>query len=388
MRAVICGGGIAGLAHALALGTRGWDVTVLEIAPAPREGGYMIDLLGPGWSAAEALGIMPRIKGLGRRYELLRYVDARGRETAHLGLDALIAGSGGKFLSVMRPEIERTLREHLPRSVELRYGMTITAIECRIGGATATLDDGTRIGADLVIGADGLHSRVRGIMLGEEEPFVRRLGYHVGAFRCWAPGLAERLGSTVLLTDVIHQQVGVFAVDAGDPARSPTGEVCAFIALTDDGPLPKDGAERVRAELAHHGSIGRALRDRVPDDCYYDLVAQSVVPVWGLGRVVLAGDAAHAVSLLAGQGAAMAMTGAVRLGEALDVHDVDEALVVYDRGLRPLIEQTQRAGRRAAGAFVPTSRARQLGRRAALATTRIPGVRRVILGRVVGRGTH
>ena len=75
MKAVICGAGIAGLALARQLSTHGWEVVVLEKAPGPRTQGYMIDFFGAGYDAAEAMGVLPRLRELGYRVEEARFVD-------------------------------------------------------------------------------------------------------------------------------------------------------------------------------------------------------------------------------------------------------------------------------------------------------------------------
>lgn len=103
---------------------------------------------------------------------------------------------------------------------------------------------------------------------------------------------------------------------------------------------------------------------------YIDRVAQSVVPRWRLGGTLLMGDAAHAVSLLAGQGASLAIAGAVALGDALgSATGLDDGLAAYESTWRGKVEQVQRSARRSAPTFIPSSelglRLRRLGLRAA-----------------------
>ena len=84
MKAIICGAGISGLSAAAFLARAGWDVVVAEQAEGPRPQGYMIDFFGPGWQAANTLGIVPRIRELGYRVERLEYVDTSGQRTGYL----------------------------------------------------------------------------------------------------------------------------------------------------------------------------------------------------------------------------------------------------------------------------------------------------------------
>src|SRR4028118_812807 len=111
MRALICGAGIAGLALAERLTGHGWDVTVVERAPGPREQGYMIDFFGLGYDAAEATGIRPRLHELGYRVDGLGYVDASGRRRARLDYGRFARVVHGRLLSIMRPDLERADRK-------------------------------------------------------------------------------------------------------------------------------------------------------------------------------------------------------------------------------------------------------------------------------------
>ncbi|MFC5142380.1 FAD-dependent monooxygenase [Actinomycetospora rhizophila] len=384
MHAVISGAGIAGLATATALGGLGWRVTVVEVAPAPRRDGYMIDFFGPGWPAAERLGVLPALRRRGRVYRSARYVDRDGRTTGRLPLEVLAGIAGGRWFSILRPEIEEALREALPPSVEVRYGRTITAVEQRAlprAPVAATLDDGAVLEGDLLVAADGLHSGVRRLVVGDEASLLRPLGFQTAAFTCAAPDLAQRLGDEVVLTDVVGGQVGLFAVDRE--------RVSAFVVRRGGTRLPDDPHRAVVDELHRHGPWAAAVADRVPAHPYLDVVAQSVVPRWVHGRVLLAGDAAHAVSLLAGQGASLAIAGAVSLSDAVAAHDdLDAALDAHERAWRPVVEPVQRSGRRAAGTFVPRHRRDQWVRRTVLRAARLPVVSRRLAGNLTGAATH
>src|SRR6185312_7612602 len=90
-----------------------------------------------------------------------------------------------------------------------------------------------------------------------------------------------------------------------------------------------------------------------PHDIYYDVVAQTEMPHWHRDRVVLIGDAAYAVSLLAGQGASLAVAGAAALGDVLAKGNIEAGLVRLETSLQPLVLEKQRAGRRTANSFVP-----------------------------------
>src|SRR5579859_1535962 len=134
MRVVICGAGIAGLSLAQRLKTRGWEVVVIEKASGPRSQGYMIDFFGPGYDAAEVMGVLPRLKELGYMVEELVYLDERGRRRADLNYARFERAASGRLLSIMRPDLELALREQVMGAVDLRFGRGIVRIEDSTGG--------------------------------------------------------------------------------------------------------------------------------------------------------------------------------------------------------------------------------------------------------------
>lgn len=182
MDAVICGAGIAGLALAQRLVHHGWRVTMVEHANGPREQGYMIDFFGLGYDAAERMGVLPRLHELGYAVDELAYVDARGRRRAGADYRRFADAVDGRLLSIMRGDLERALREQVAADVDLRFATTVTGWDERPDGVDVSLSDGDTIAADLLVGADGIHSRVRALAFGAEERFLRHLGLHTAAF--------------------------------------------------------------------------------------------------------------------------------------------------------------------------------------------------------------
>ncbi|MBG0564562.1 FAD-dependent monooxygenase [Actinoplanes aureus] len=372
MRVIVCGAGIAGLALAQLLDGAGVEVTVVERAPGPHPGGYMIDFFGPGYDAAEAMGVLPRVQELGYRVKELAYVDEKGRRRAGLSYDEFARAAGGRVVSIMRPDLERAL--HSP--VDIRYGRTLTAVDNRADGVTVTLDDGETLTADLLAGCDGIHSTVRARAFGPERDYVRYLGFHTAAYTFDDPVAHAAVAGRFCMSDTLHRTLGfyglrdgrvaVFAVHpAGDPAR------------------PADARDALRHEYAGVGWIApRALAACPPaEQVYYDQVAQAVVPAWSTGRVVLLGDAAYAVSLLAGQGASLAVAGASLLARELTSGAaIDSAFHRYEQTLRPIVSDTQERARRGARWFVPTSPAQRWLRRFALRTGG-----RLLVSRLVGK---
>lgn len=375
MKALIVGAGIAGLSHARALARLGWQVQVLEAAPGQRGGGYMLDLWGLGYDAVEELGVLPELRSRGATFSVLGVRNPRGWNIASVDVNALAAAQGGRYFSILRPEVEAGLLAALPDQVSINYDQRVIGIDP--AGVVRTAE--RECSADLVVAADGLRSTVRALLLTGDH--VRPLGFHSGAWIGTDPDLAEELGAWALLSEVVGVQLAVYRVDKRRVAgfaieRSPTTE------------LPADAADYLRTRFSGCGEIFDRSLALVPSDPYFDLVAQTVVPRWVHGRVVLVGDAAHAVSLLAGQGAGMAIAGANALASALrgrDKSGLQRGLAEYEARWRPVTDTQQRRGRRAANTFVPRSRGALLLRRVAFNMTKLPCAAR-LAGGLVGGG--
>jgi 2-polyprenyl-6-methoxyphenol hydroxylase-like FAD-dependent oxidoreductase len=383
MKVAICGAGISGLALAHRMHAHGWEVVVLERAPGPRAQGYMIDFFGPGFDAAEAMGLLPALRARAHPIDEATYVDSAGRPTARLTFARFAAGGGGRLLSLLRSELEAVLREQLPDAVELRFSARVADVRHRPDGVDVGLADGTGLTADLLVGADGIHSTVRRLVFGEERRFLRYLGFHTAAFQFDDAVVEEATRHRVCLTDTPRRQIGVYGLGGG--------RVATFtVHRTSDPALPVDARAAVREE---YGSLGwlvpRVLAACPPSSqVFYDQVAQVEMPRWSHGRVTLLGDAGAAVSLLAGQGASLGVGGAYVLAEELAAAPTIEAgLERYERTWRPVATDRQEAGRRAARWFLPASRLQVRLRRAALRLSGLPGLDRAIVRAIAGDPT-
>jgi deazaflavin-dependent oxidoreductase (nitroreductase family) len=381
MKAIICGAGIAGLALAQRLESHGWEVVVVEHARGPRSQGYMLDFFGPGYDAARAMGVLPRLKRVAYRIEDVAYVDRKGRRRAHLNYGLFARIVNGRLLSLTRPDLETALREEVQDHVELRFGCSLSDVNTSPTGVTATLTDGSRVDADLLVGADGIHSVVRQLVFGAEEEFFRYLGFHSAAYIFDDPEIPSRLNARFCLTDSANRLMGLYGLR--------DGRVATFcVHRTADPTFPAD-TQRVLQET--YASLGwlvpRALEHCPPNsELYYDQVAQVEVPRWTRGRVVLVEDACQAVSLLAGQGAALAVAGAYVLGEHLATADsIEAALARYEQVWKPVIAEKQRVARRGTEWFLPRTAAGIWTRRLMLAAGSLPLLDRYLGAELVGK---
>ena len=374
MDITIVGGGIAGLAVAHELAPD-HDVTVLESSPGPRGGGYMIDFFGPGFVAAERMGIIEELRSRGHVFDGVRYGLPDGSQSGTIDVAPLVEAAGGRYFSILRPEVELGLLAQLPPSVDLRYDARVVGVR-DVGPerAAVTTAAGEVLESDLVIACDGVRSPIRE-HVAPGHGAILPMGYRAASYLFEDPQLASDLGERLLMTDTI-QRVGWLY--AADEAR--VGVMLSERVGRTDTDRPVADPTRLQREFAGlHPQIDQALT-RAPNSFYDDLVAQSHASRWSRGRVVLAGDAAHAPSLLAGQGTSVAIAGAEALARALRAAGphVEVGLAEYERSWRPTAEKVQRSGRLSASAFIPATsfqlRLQQLGRRA----IGLPGVNRLV----------
>ncbi len=353
VRIAISGAGVAGptLAHWLLKG--GHEVTLIEIAPALRTGGYVIDFWGHGYTIAERMGILPSVLEAGYQLEAVKLVNHRGSVVGGFRADVFRRMTDGRFTSLPRGDLAEIIYHSIEKKAETIFGDSIAALEQHDAGVRVSLEHGGEREFELVIGADGLHSRVRELAFGPQERFEHQLGYHVAAFE--VEGYRPRDGLAYIAHADPGRQVARFAL---------RGDVTMFlIVFTSDqlgGPEPHDRASRqstLRRVLGGMGWEVPRILDAMDDagEIYFDRVSQIRMPRWSDGRVMLLGDAASCVSLLAGEGTGLGMTEAYVLAGELARADGDHqaAFAAHEERLRPFIEAKQASAAKFAGAFAP-----------------------------------
>lgn len=373
-RAVIVGAGIAGLAAALRLGRDGWRTVVVERAPARRSSGYMVNLIGPGYDAAERLGLLTALSAydLGLFTTVLVRADGRPKFTVPSSLAE--ATLGDRAVSVFRGDLESTLYEAVRDRADIRFGTTVTSLEQDTERVRVVLSDGTTEHADLLVGADGVHSATRTAAFGSG--FQVDLPYVVGAFPLAHPvaGVPDSSATTF-----IGPGRTAAIVNLG-PRRS-----SAFFTYRSADPAADLRRGAVEALDAAFGDLGGGVPDAIrhlgkdPAGAYFDAISQVVMPRWSTGRIVLLGDAAWCVTLFAGHGATLALAGADQLGAALQRHDdVPAALTEWEARLRPEATKRQALARRGMLQYAPPSRFHVWMGDVTIRAMTLPGVRGLV----------
>ncbi|MFJ7996507.1 FAD-dependent monooxygenase [Streptomyces sp. NPDC096310] len=386
-RVLVSGASIAGPALAYWLDRYGFEVTVVEKAAAVRGGGYAIDIRGTAREVVERMGLLTRLRAAHVDSRRITFVDPAGLTVGSLRPEQMTGGEAGLDLEVRRGDLADALQEPLRDRVEFLFGDSIATLDDDGDAVHVALDSGTRRGFDLVIGADGLHSNTRRLVLGPEEPFHRYLGHVFAGFT-----LPNEFGLA---------REGVVWNDAGRGAvlyaHDPADRVHGFLTFTRDIPPfeafrdPRAQRELVAARFPerawHVPRLVEAMREA--DDLFFDIVSQIHLPAWSRGRVVLAGDAAHATSFLSGQGSSVALVGAyVLAGELAARSDHTAAFAAYERRMRPFAERNQALATSGGTVVTPTTREQLEARDALLRDPESLAKEMATAGAQAGRAAH
>ncbi len=324
-RAEIVGAGFAGLAAACALAQRGWSVRVHERADALRTTGAGIYIYENGLRVLEALGAYAEAVDTAPPAQTREVRDHANR------VIAVHRWKGtSRVFSIVRQQVINALA-----AAARRHGAEIVTSSEAVAAApegVLTLASGARIEADLIVGADGVNSRIRDSvgLLARRKPLAD------GAIRVLIDPLPA---DTYDRTTTVEHWSGSRRI-----LFTPCSQDRIYVALTmlhgDTAaravPLDKESWTRSFPHLA-------ALIDRIGDDGRYDRFELIRLRRWSAGRVVILGDAAHALPPNIGQGAGCGMMNALSLAHHLDGGDtMPEALAAWERQERPLTDHTQR----------------------------------------------
>jgi 2-polyprenyl-6-methoxyphenol hydroxylase-like FAD-dependent oxidoreductase len=327
---VVVGAGIGGAAAALLLARTGARVTLLETAAEPRAVGAGILLQPNGLAVLYGLDLDERLPRRGCRLSSLRVADAAGRTILEAPVPRFAAGLD-HALVLRRSDLLAALVDLVVAEpgVECRFGTDV--IDAAPDGSVEyrTLDAKRTIAADLVVGADGVHSTIRK---------RGRFAPHVGRSLRYVRGIGPPLqldGATEYWTEL-----GIFGL-------APVEHGTYFYASTQDGPLADSIFERDVGLFRETWSrvlppAGQVLTGARFEDLLINEVIRVDCARWTDGHLVLLGDAAHAMAPNLGQGAGSALVDATVLAwELAQPGEPAAALARYDARRRPAVRVVQ-----------------------------------------------
>ena len=328
--AEIAGAGFAGLVAAVALADRGWTVRVHERAETLRAFGAGIFIWENGLRVLKAIGAYDDVVAGSHDGEVYEVRD-RDRVVAETPFHI---GMGSRMLTMTRQTLYAAiLRQAERRDIEILTRSEVVGAEPE--GVLLTADGG-RHAADLVVGADGIHSRVRDSLDLRKERNTGTLGLvRVLAPRCLhdlGPGRWDRV---IDFWNLPHRSLRILYV--------PCNAQDLYLAMMAPVEDEEATAVPVRTDIwvPAFPQLEPAIR-RVSAEGRYDAYETGKLTRWSSGRVAIVGDSAHAMVPSLGQGAGLAMANALGLAVALDeATDVPDALSGWEERERPLTEHTQ-----------------------------------------------
>ena len=256
-----------------------------------------------------------------------------------------------RFTSVRRADVSATIYRAVEGKVETIFGDSVAGIEEHDTGVHVTFDHAPPRDADLVIGADGLHSRVRHLAFGAESDFEVSLDYHVAAFE--VEGYRPRDELIYVSHGLPGRQVSRFSM---------RDDKTLFLFVFRDEYMRGDDPKSIlRDAFAGAGWEWPQIEKELEraNGLYFDTVSQIRMERWTKGRTALVGDAAACVSLMAGEGTGLAIAEAYVLAGELHAcaGDFATAFARYEQRLMPFVRKKQESAAKFASSFAPKTSA-------------------------------
>jgi salicylate hydroxylase len=352
----VIGAGVAGLAVARALALRGAQVTVLEQADAIREVGAGLQISPNGAVVLRALGLQAALDGASIRGQAVSLIDGpTGDEVTRLDLARLRPGQGYHFLH-RADLIDLLLAAAREAGVDLRLLSRVTAVDLSGPRPVVTLEEGRQLEPSLLIGADGLHSKVRAALNGAEQPFFTGQV----AWRAVIPGDP---GAAPVAE--VHMGPGRHLVSY--PLRG--GALRNIVAVeersrwAEESWTLRDDSMDMRLAFAGFSPRVTGWLEQVQDPWLWGLFRHQVAGSWVSPKgVAILGDAAHPTLPFLAQGASMGLEDAWVLADALTRHDtLAAALAAYQATRKPRTTRIVAAANANARAYHLSGLARIIG---------------------------
>lgn len=335
--AVISGAGIAGPALAHQLTARGWRCTVIERFPERRDEGQNVDIRGAAREVARRMGVLDDIRAANTGEIGTRFVRSDGTAAASFPVSEPGGNDGPTAdLEILRGELSRILIQQTTGAADYLFDSQIADVTDHGDRVTVALRDGTALDADLLVIAEGLHSRSRRFVdsvdvndLGMYFAYVTIPRRHTDD-RWWNWQHADRSRSVHLRPDNLGttRAILTFFSDVRGLEDLQRTDLITLLQRTFAG--VGGAAPRVLAEL----EAGAPM--------YFSAVGQVRTTSWSKGRITLLGDAAFCNATFGGAGTSLALIGAyVLAGELSADNNIHDALGRYQRAMTPFVDTTR-----------------------------------------------
>jgi salicylate hydroxylase/6-hydroxynicotinate 3-monooxygenase len=338
----IVGAGIGGLAAAATLRQIGADVQVYEQAPAFARVGAGIQMMPNSMKVLRRIGVEKKVRGTSfMPYSHLNRDGHTGEVMRELPMPESLFGA--PYLCMHRAELHKALAEAVPGSI-VHLNKKLVGLEQRAGQVTLVFADGTRAQADAVVGADGVHSVVRDIIIGPDAPIHKgRIAYRaifssallkgmdIGSSRTkwWGPDRHI----VIYYTNATRTEL-YFVTSVPEPAEWVTRESWSATG---------DVKELRKAYEDFHADV-RGVLDACPDCHKWAILEREPLPRWSDARIVLLGDACHPMTPYMAQGGATAIEDAAVLARCLEQfagEDIEKAFRLYEEHRKPRTSRIQ-----------------------------------------------
>jgi len=348
--AIIIGSGIAGAAMALFLKKAGIKATVYEAYPRLTTIGGAMSLGPNGMNVLGALGLAEKLKSEAAVLERLHFSNQDGKQLAETSSGTIEKYGYTSFALRRALLLDLVLGEAERQGIDFKYEKRLTGYTQQGDKIIAQFEDGSTDTGDYIIGADGIHSKVRSVML-PDGPSPQYTGHvAIGGFvdenyRGWDD--SGNIKKTVLIFGP-EASFGYCNIKSGTPqwgwwstygqATEPTK--AQLDALTDD--------KLKQMLLKRHADWAPPVKDFIQNAVsmiktpIFDVPS---LPTWHVGRAVLIGDAAHAMSPHAGQGASVALEDAMYLAKMLRDYPFEQAVDLYQQERKKRAEKICKTGR-------------------------------------------
>jgi 2-polyprenyl-6-methoxyphenol hydroxylase-like FAD-dependent oxidoreductase len=276
MNILISGASVAGPALAYWLNRHGMRTTIVERAAEVRPGGLAVDFRGTAMRVLDEMGILDELRAHATQSGDASVVDADGNQIAVMPA-AIFAGE----LEVLKTDLTRILYDLTKHDTEYVFSDSIAALTQDTNGVLVEFEHGAPRTFDLVIGADGLHSRVRALAFGPKEQFTHPMGYAFATFSTTNFLNLDHAGASHAAGD---RSLNVFASKDDTEAR------LMFMFPAKDVPRHREAQqEAVRTAFEHVGWEAKRALAAMPasTDFYFDELSQITMPTWSSGRVAL-----------------------------------------------------------------------------------------------------